>query len=104
MDETLPLVLAAGAGLLLGMAFYGGLWWTVRKGLSSGQPALWFFGSLMLRTGFVLAGIYVVGGDDWARLLLCLLGFAVARPIVTRLAPALAARQNRRVQVASYAP
>ena len=47
MNETLSLVLALVAGVLLGAIFFGGLWWTVRKGVSSKQPALWFFGSLL---------------------------------------------------------
>ena len=43
------------AGVLLGAIFFGGLWLTVRKGVSSKQPALWFFGSLLLRMSIVLS-------------------------------------------------
>jgi F1F0 ATPase subunit 2 len=49
MNETLTLVLASVAGVLLGALFFGGLWWTVQKGLSSKRSALWFLGSLLLR-------------------------------------------------------
>ena len=77
------LVVLAGAGL--GMLFFGGLWWTVRKGLASRQPALWFLGSLLLRMGVVVAGFVLVGIEDWRRLLLCLLGFMLARFAITRL-------------------
>ena len=42
MNEPLTLVLALAAGGVLGAIFFGGLWWTVRKGVSSPQPALWF--------------------------------------------------------------
>ena len=45
---------------LLGAIFFGGLWWTVRKGVASRRPALWFLGSLLLRTSIALAGFYVV--------------------------------------------
>jgi F1F0 ATPase subunit 2 len=76
--------LASMAGLLLGAVFYGGLWWTVRKGLSSPRPAVWFLGSFLLRTGMVLAGFYVVSGGRGDRLLACLLGFLIARVFVTR--------------------
>ena len=79
MNETLTLVLAWVAGLVLGAIFFGGLWWTVRKGVSSQRPALWFFGSLLLRMGIALAGFYFVARGDWERLLLCLLGFVMAR-------------------------
>lgn len=85
MDEPLTLVLAWAAGLLLGGFFFGGLWWTVRKGASSRRSALWFFGSFVLRTSLVLAGFYLVGGEHWQPLLACLLGFVMARPVVTGL-------------------
>jgi F1F0 ATPase subunit 2 len=84
MTEVLQFVIVMIAGMLLGALFFGGLWWTVRKGLSARQPALWFGTSLLLRTAIVLAGFYFVGGPDWQRLLLCLLGFLIARFIVTR--------------------
>ncbi len=85
MNETAILVLAGGAGVSLGVAFFGGLWWTVRRGLSSKRPALWFFGSLLLRMSIALAGFYLIAGGQWERLLVCLLGFVMARVIVTRL-------------------
>ena len=85
MNNVLFLALALMAGLLLGAIFFGGLWWTVRKGISSKSPAFWFLGSMLLRMGLVLAGFYFVGRGDWQRLVACLLGFIIARLIVTRL-------------------
>jgi F1F0 ATPase subunit 2 len=85
MNETVTLLLASLAGLLLGGIFFGGLWWTVRKGVSAKWPAMLFLGSLLLRTAVAVAGFYVVGAGHWQRLLVCLLGFVIARFIVTRL-------------------
>lgn len=103
MNETLRVVLALVGGVSLGGIFFGGLWWTVRKGVSSIHPALLFFGSLLLRTLIALAGFYFVGRGDWERLVGCLIGFVVARLIVTRLSRA--AEEPRRLeQVASHAP
>ena len=85
MSETLTLVLPVVAGALLGVIFFGGLWWTVRKGVSAKHPALWFVGSLLLRMSITLTGFYFVAGGHWERLLMCLLGFIIARFIVTRL-------------------
>jgi len=85
MYETLALVLALVAGVLLGAIFFGGLWWTVRKGMSSKQPAMLFFGSLLLRTGIALAGFYFMARIRWESLLVGLVGFIMARLIVTRL-------------------
>ena len=89
MNETLALMLAWVAGGALGAIFFGGLWWTIRKGLSSPQTALWFVGSLLLRMTIVLGGFYFVarahGQGQWQRMLVCLLGFVMARVVVTRL-------------------
>ena len=103
MNETLTLVLALVTGVLLGAMFFGGLWWTVRKGVSSKRPALWFFGSLLLRTSIALAGFYFVARGHWERLLVCLLGFVIARLIVTRLTRA-AEKPTYLAQEASHAP
>lgn len=85
MVDPLSLVSALASGMALGAFFFGGLWWTVRKGVKSGRIALWFIGSLLLRTSLVMLGFYFVMGDSWQRLLAGLLGFALARVIVTRL-------------------
>jgi F1F0 ATPase subunit 2 len=85
MSELLFLALALVAGLMLGAIFFGVLWWTVRKGISSRWSAFWFFGSMLLRMVMVLTGFYFVGRGDWKRLVACLLGFVIARFIVTRL-------------------
>ena len=85
MNESMTLLLTAVAGLLLGAVFFGGLWWTVQKGVTSNHPALWFLSSFIARMSVVLAGFYFVGSGHWQRLLCCLVGFLLARLIVTRL-------------------
>lgn len=85
MNEILRLILVLMAGGVLGAIFFGGLWWTVRKGVSAQRPALWLFSSLLLRTSITLAGFYIVSDGHWERLCLCLLGFVIARFIVTQL-------------------
>jgi F1F0 ATPase subunit 2 len=84
MNELVQIVMVLIAGMLLGVLFFGGLWWTVQRGLSARQPALWFGASLLLRTVIVLAGFYIVAGTDWKRLMVCLFGFIFARLIMTR--------------------
>jgi F1F0 ATPase subunit 2 len=85
MSEALPIALAVVAGTALGGMFYGGLWWTVRRGLLSRQPAAWFLTSLVARTAVALLGFYAVFRGDWRRLVACLAGFVLARILVTRL-------------------
>lgn len=79
MNEPLTLMLAGLAGAGLGAVFFGGLWWTIRKGVSSPAPALLFLGSLLLRMGIVAVGFYYVSGGQWKRLVACLVGFLIAR-------------------------
>src|ERR1017187_963323 len=104
MNETLTLVLAWVAGGVLGTVFFGGLWWTVRKGVSSKQPALWFFASLLVRMGIALAGFYFVGRGHWERLVVGLLGFFLARLAVMWLTRPSAENQTRPAREASHAP
>ena len=103
MNEMLTLVFAFGAGGGLGAMFFGGLWWTVQKGVSSKHPALWFFGSLLLRMSIALAGFYLVSGGHWKRLLACLFGFVIARFIVTRLTGTPVEHHNPPAKKASHA-
>jgi F1F0 ATPase subunit 2 len=104
MNEFLSLAPALAAGVLLGTIFFGGLWWTVRKGVSSQRPALWFFGSMLLRMSITLAGFYLVGREDWERWLLCLLGFVLARLVVKWLTRPPVEHHNSQAQETSYAP
>src|SRR5665647_1394287 len=103
MNEILSLVMALLAGLLLGAIFFGGLWWTVQKGLSSRRPELWFLGSLLLRTSTAVSGFYFVSGGHWGRLLVCLLGFVIVRRIVMQLTLQPAEEQNQLTTEASHA-
>jgi F1F0 ATPase subunit 2 len=91
MSNGLELAPAVICGVLLGVIFFGGLWWTVRRGILSATPALWFFGSLLIRSTTALAGFYAVSQGEWRRLLACLLGFLLARFAVMRVSRTLTA-------------
>lgn len=104
MNEPLSLAYAFAAGVLLGAMFYGGLWWTVRRAVSSKRVALWFLGSLLLRMGLALAGLYFVAGGHWQRLLLCLLGFVLARLAVMWLTRPLEENTAPQASESSHAP
>jgi F1F0 ATPase subunit 2 len=79
-------IVAVGAGAALGLLFYAGLWWTVRRAATFRRPGPSVLASLLLRMGVTLGGFHLVGGGDWLRLLLCLAGFVLARAAVTRVA------------------
>ena len=84
MREAAGILTAALAGMLLGAFFFGGLWWTVRKTLSSRMAPLWFSGSFLVRTAVVLLGFYFVAQGDWRRITGCVAGFLGARLCVVR--------------------
>ena len=100
MSESVPLAIAWVAGLLLGALYFGGLWWTVQRGVSSAHPARLFLGSLLIRSAVVLAGFYMVGRGYWERMALCLLAFVIAREIVKALTrPPIERRGARMTEV-----
>ena len=107
MSETLGLVLSLTSGILLGAFFFGGLWWTVRRSLSSPNSGLWFVGSTLLRVSAVMAGFYFLlglPGESWQILLAGLLGFVITRLVATRLAGTGKPDLNHLKRKASHAP
>lgn len=84
MNELSAMILSLLAGVVLGIMFFAGLWWTIQKGVCTRNPATLFGGSLLLRTAIALAGFYFVSHGDWRKLLACLFGFSVARVWITR--------------------
>ena len=103
MNDLQSFILPWTAGVVLGAMFFGGLWWTVRKGLSSRHPALWFLVSQLLRMSVTLVGFYVVAGGHWERLLACLVGFITARFVVARLTRSSGDNQTHLVKEVSDA-
>lgn len=101
---AVPTLLGAALGLWLDKHHPGTHAWTVRKAVSSKQPALWFFGSLLVRMSIVLTGFFLIGRGHWQRMLLCLLGFVIGRLIVTWLTRPPVENQSRPLQEASHAP
>ncbi|MFI4867465.1 MAG: ATP synthase subunit I [Steroidobacterales bacterium] len=92
MIELSPVLLALAAGLVLGAIYFGGLWWTVLRGIGSRHAALWFSVSLLLRTAVAMLGFYLVARGSWERLVVCLAGFVVARFIMIWLTAAAGPR------------
>ena len=72
-------VLAGMTGWVLGVIFFGGLLWTVRKVVSSPAPARWLLSSALLRMSVTLLGFYLVSGGSWQRMIACLIGFLAGR-------------------------
>ncbi len=104
MKDVIAIGLFACFGGLLGGIFFGGLWWTVLRGVSARRPALWFLGSLLVRMGLVLAGFILSAREHWDRFAACLVGFVIARMVVTRLTRPSADPSGLSAQEARHAP
>ena len=79
MNSAFKILAALVEGSLLGALFYLGLWCTVRRGLSSGHPAIVFLVSLVLRVTAVVAGFYYISHGEWSLLAAGLGGFLISR-------------------------
>jgi F1F0 ATPase subunit 2 len=76
---------ALAIGMFLGALFFGGLWWTVHRGLAAANPALWFGVSALTRMAIILSGLYYVARAGWPSLVAGLCGVLIARVVATRL-------------------
>lgn len=83
-STPLALLLAFAAGLGLGLFYFGGLWWTVNRVATAGQPGLLMLGSMLLRGVVVLAGFWLVMDGQFDRLIACVVGFFIMRTILVR--------------------
>ncbi len=84
--ESLMVVIGSlAAGFFLGTVFFGGLWWTVRRGLVAANPALWFGFSALARMALVLVALYYIARAGWPSVVACLCGMLIARVAVARL-------------------
>jgi F1F0 ATPase subunit 2 len=79
MSDARLLAMALLAGVLLGMLFFGGLWWTLRAGLKARHAAFWIVLSSQVRTAIVVIGFYFIGRHDWHQLVAAIAGFFIAR-------------------------
>jgi len=103
MSENLNLLIALFMGLGLGTIFFYGLWRTLGKITTSKSPALWILGSAISRISITLAGFYLVAtlhsDGQLKRILLCLLGFLIARFSVKKMIQSLPKKAPIEIEV-----
>ena len=86
---------AALWGILLGAIFFGGLWLTVQRLEGSRRPHLLIVGSFLARSLLAMGGFYLLSGDGLPRLMIALVGFFLARILITRrLQPSMESREG----------
>jgi F1F0 ATPase subunit 2 len=76
---------ALAAGMVLGTVFFGGLWWTVNRTLTTAVPAVWFGVSAVLRMAVVVSGLYCFARLGLPSLSACMCGLLVARGTIKHL-------------------
>lgn len=82
MNEFLNLTVAASVGVLVGLIFFGGLWFTTQQIATCRYPALWLPLSFLARTAIVLGAFYWVGKGQFSSMAACLVGFVISRVII----------------------
>ena len=83
MNDLIIWPLCFIGGLVIGAVFFGGLWWTVQRGVTATSPATWFLTSLIARMAFAMTGFSLIAEGHLDRITMCLVGFLVARFIVS---------------------
>jgi len=82
--EAVPVALAAAGGGLIGLLYFGTLWWTVRRLPSARHPAMLVAGSFVIRGAAAAGGIVVVSGGQLLALVAAVAGFLAGRTILIR--------------------
>jgi F1F0 ATPase subunit 2 len=71
--------IAALAGILLGIIYFGGLWLTIQRMSQTDRPILLLMSSFVIRLGLVLAGFYLVSNGRLEFLAVSLITFFLTR-------------------------
>jgi F1F0 ATPase subunit 2 len=99
-SELLWLVAALLVGGALGVFYFGGLWWTVRRIAQARRAGLLLLASFAARAVITLLGFYLVAGGRWERLLATVTGFILVRIVLVRRLGIAPAREETNVEAA----
>jgi F1F0 ATPase subunit 2 len=84
VNELYFYILSFGAGLGIGLFYFGGLWLTTRHLVRASRPALLIATSFLGRLAISLVAFYMVADGQWERLLVSIAGFFIARFFLMR--------------------
>jgi F1F0 ATPase subunit 2 len=77
-------VVGLAVGILAGLVFFGGLWWTSHRLLSARRPAVLVAASLLARMLVVATTLILLARVDVVMFAGCVIGVVAGRMIVTR--------------------
>ncbi|MHB9053960.1 MAG: N-ATPase subunit AtpR [Thermoleophilia bacterium] len=85
MNAVDYIFLPAVAGISLGTLYFGGLWLTLGRIMTTRNPALFILGSYLGRLSASFLGFYLVArAGQWQGLLVCLAFFILVRTVMVR--------------------
>lgn len=91
MNATMLYLVSFFGGIVYGLLFFGGLWFTLKGLEHERHPVVRMLGSMLLRFAFVLGGFYLLTQfAEWQHLLIAAAGFTLPRLFMAR-------RQARRI-------
>jgi F1F0 ATPase subunit 2 len=79
MSDLTTVFISVFLGTGLGLLFFGGLYWTVQRGIKARRGPLFFFSSFLIRIFFAALGFYVIGREAWLSILAALFGFMLVK-------------------------
>ena len=83
--NTLGALMGVAAGSALGLLFYGGLWWTIRRLSTARSPAALALASFWIRAAGVAGAATWFVRRGWIACAGLLAGFALGRIVVSGL-------------------
>jgi F1F0 ATPase subunit 2 len=86
VSNMIALAMGLVAGAVLGVVFFGGLWWTTQRLPTTSRPALLLSLSLLVRVVVLAVGLLLVAQLGGIPLLFAALGLVAVRIGLTRLA------------------
>jgi F1F0 ATPase subunit 2 len=84
-SELLWLIAALLVGGVLGVFYFGGLWWTVQRIPQARRAGLLLLASFAARAVITLLGLYLIAGGRWERLLAAVTGLILVRVVLVRI-------------------
>lgn len=82
--DILIYIISFFAGVIVGLFYFGSLWFTLLYLSKAQRPVLMAVGSFFIRLAITLLGFYLIMGGHWERLLIALGGFILARIFLSR--------------------
>ena len=82
--DILLVAAALLVGAALGLFYFGGLWWTVRRLPTARSPALLMLGSVLLRAAVTVGVILLVSWGHIERIIAAMVGFTVIRIVLRK--------------------